>query len=171
MWDYLFDPNSNNPSNKESPCKLNYLQTGKSNALLRYNFFTARLTWSTNYIIEARLTWSTNYIIEHHPRTRLGSDTNWRTCGTIQKTSILGGVAQIFIYSRLSSCLADVRLFIRPKYQQYQTEHHPQTLCQIHSKFKMFNNASCPNHKLMRCFLSMQHGPINKLLKKQIIIF
>ena len=45
MWDYLFDPNPNNPpsnkespksqqppSNKESSCKLNYLHTGRSNA-------------------------------------------------------------------------------------------------------------------------------------------
>ena len=33
MWDYLFDPNPNNfLSNKDSPCKLNYLHTRRSNA-------------------------------------------------------------------------------------------------------------------------------------------
>ena len=42
MWDDLFDPNLNNsPPNKESPCKLNYLHTRRSNSLSRYNFFTA----------------------------------------------------------------------------------------------------------------------------------
>ena len=35
-----------------------------------------------------------------------------------QKTSLLGGVAQILIYSRPSPRLADVGLFVRPKSQQ-----------------------------------------------------
>ena len=35
-----------------------------------------------------------------------------------QKTSLLGGVAQILIYPRPSSCLADVGLFVRSKSQQ-----------------------------------------------------
>ena len=35
-----------------------------------------------------------------------------------QNTSLFGGVAQILIYPRSSRCLADVELFIRPKFQQ-----------------------------------------------------
>jgi len=35
-----------------------------------------------------------------------------------KKTSLLGGVTQILIYSRPSPRLADVRLFVRPKSQQ-----------------------------------------------------
>ena len=31
MWDYLFDPNSNNPL-EQRVCKLNYLHTGRLNA-------------------------------------------------------------------------------------------------------------------------------------------
>ena len=62
------------------------------------------------------------YIVEHHPHTRLSSghgfDTNWRTWAPSQKTSLLGGVAQIFIYPRSSLRLADVGLFVRPISQQ-----------------------------------------------------
>ena len=35
-----------------------------------------------------------------------------KTWGTIQKTSLLGGVAQILIYPRPSPCLANVGLFV-----------------------------------------------------------
>ena len=50
MWDYLFDPNPNNPpSNKESPYKLNYLHTERLNAPSRSNSslreVAARLMW------------------------------------------------------------------------------------------------------------------------------
>jgi len=33
-----------------------------------------------------------------------------------QKTTLLGGVAQILINSRTSPCLADVGLFVQPKF-------------------------------------------------------
>ena len=48
MWDYLFDPNPNNPPpNKESPCKLNYLQHRKIKCSIKIQLFTAFLytTW------------------------------------------------------------------------------------------------------------------------------
>ena len=44
-----------------------------------------------------------------------------------QKTSLLGGVAQILIFPRPSPRLADVGLFVRPKSQQkpYQLDFLP----------------------------------------------
>ena len=41
-----------------------------------------------------------------------------------QKTSLLGGVAQILIFPRPSPRLADVGLFVRPK-SQHQPVHTP----------------------------------------------
>ena len=41
-----------------------------------------------------------------------------RTRAPSQKTNLLGGVAQILINQRPSPCLADVGLFVRPKFQQ-----------------------------------------------------
>ena len=50
---YLFDPNRNNrPPNKESPYKLNYLHTGRSNDSSRSQIFTA---WGRHALHEAQI--------------------------------------------------------------------------------------------------------------------
>ena len=53
-----------------------------------------------------------------------------------QKTSLLGGVAQILIYPRPSPRLADVGLFVRPKSQQFppRTKSFPCKLNYLHTR-------------------------------------
>ena len=55
-----------------------------------------------------------------------------------QKTRrLLGGVAQILIYLRLSTCPADVELFVRPKSEQFPLEQRVSLQAQLSSHWKI----------------------------------
>ena len=102
MWDYLFDPNPNNsPLKQRVSLQANYLHTGRSNAPIEIQLFTA---WEggTPYVKYLQ-SWSLLY--EHHGH----SSTSTTAKFSREPNSFTGGLLRAFCASGVGRPIAPLR--------------------------------------------------------------